>query len=195
MAKLHFKYGAMNSGKTTVLLQTAHNYEERCQKVIIVKPEIDTKGEEKIVSRLGSSRKVDILLKEKDSVLKEVKPYLKKLNAILIDEAEFLTGSQVEEFFQIAKLKNIPVIAFGLRTNFQSKSFEGSRRLLELADSLEELPTICWCGKKARFNARKVNGEFSKEGREVVIDGSDDQVVYEALCGKCYLEKVERKNS
>lgn len=189
MAKLHFRYSAMNAGKTTILLQTAYNYEERNQKVLIIKPSIDTKGGRKVVSRIGLSRDVDYLISPDDSILDKIGDCLNWVNCILVDEAQFLRESQVEELYYITKLYNIPVIAFGLRTDFRTNGFEGSIRLLELADALEEMPTICRCGKKARFNARKVNGEFTSDGDSVVIDGTQN-VEYESLCGSCYIEKV-----
>ncbi len=189
MAKLHFRYGAMNAGKTTIMLQTAYNYEERNQKVLIIKPSIDTKGNEKVVSRIGLSRDVDALISPDDSIFDRIGNYLDITNCILVDEAQFLSKSQVDELYYITKLYNIPVIAFGLRTDFKSNGFQGSIRLLELADALEEMPTICRCGKKARFNARKVNGEFTSVGDSVVIDGTQN-IEYESLCGSCYINKV-----
>lgn len=189
MAKLHFRYSAMNAGKTTIMLQTAYNYEERNQKILIIKPSVDTKGGNKVVSRIGLSRDVDYLISPEDSIIKKLEDCLNWVNCILVDEAQFLTKSQVDELYYITKLYNIPVIAFGLRTDFRTNGFEGSIRLLELADALEEMPTICRCGKKARFNARKVNGEFTSDGDSVVIDGTQN-VEYESLCGSCYIEKV-----
>ncbi len=189
MAKLHFRYGAMNAGKTTIMLQTAYNYEERNQKVLIIKPSIDTKGNEKVVSRIGLSRDVDALISPDDSIFDRIGNCLDITNCILVDEAQFLSKSQVDELYYITKLYNIPVIAFGLRTDFKSNGFQGSIRLLELSDALEEMPTICRCGKKARFNARKVNGEFTSIGDSVVIDGTQN-IEYESLCGSCYINKV-----
>lgn len=189
MAKLHFRYGAMNAGKTTIMLQTAYNYEERNQKVLLIKPSIDTKGNERILSRIGLDRKVDALISPEDTIFNKIGEYLDTTNCILVDEAQFLSKNQVDELYYITKMYNIPVIAFGLRTNFKSNGFEGSIRLLELADALEEMATICRCGKKARFNARKVNGEFTNVGDNVVIDGTQN-VEYESLCGSCYIEKV-----
>jgi len=189
LAKLHFRYGAMNSGKTTILIQTAYNYEERDQKAEVIKPLVDTKGGDTIVTRIGAFRKVDELIAKDDKIIDKLEKYLEIANCILVDEAQFLTRSQVDELFYIAKLYDIPVITYGLRTDFRTNAFEGSMRLLELADELEEMPTICRCGKKARFNARKVNGVFVTEGESVVIDDGT-RVEYESVCGKCYLEKV-----
>lgn len=187
MAKFYFRYGAMNCGKTTALLQVAHNYEEKGMKVIIVKPSIDTKGGKCIVSRLGIKRKVDIWLRPKDHVRNLID--LENTDCILIDEAQFLKPDQVQDFWLIAKLYDIPVICYGLRTTFQTKLFEGSVPIMELADELEELVTICKCGSRAKFQARKVNGVYVTEGSEVAIDG-ENSVTYEPLCGKCYIEDV-----
>ena len=181
MAKFHFRYGAMNAGKSTILLQTAYNYEEKGKKVVLIKPSVDTKGDEKIVSRIGLERKVDYLISDNDSIISKLGDNLSSLSCILVDEAQFLKRKQVDELFYISKIMDIPVIAFGLRTDFKSNGFEGSIRLLELADALEEMPTICRCGKKARFNARKVDGKFTFDGDSIVIDDTSD-VSYESLC-------------
>ena len=193
MSKLFFRYGAMNSGKTTALLQVAHNYEERGQKVIIVKSAVDTKGNEQVVSRLGVSRTADIVLNpEQDlrSLLHERYPDNSygshSIDCILIDEAQFLTPDQVDQALQIAVMDLIPVLAYGIRTDFQTLSFPGSKRLMEVAHALEEMKTICRCGRKAIFNARLQDGVVVREGSQVMIDGAEAQ--YEARCGRCYLE-------
>lgn len=190
MAKLHFKYGSMNVGKTTILIQTIFSYESQGMKVLLIKPSIDTKGNNKVVSRVGLERKVDYLIEKDDSIIKKVIATNQKLNCLLVDEAHFLQSKQIEELFLIAKNYDIPVITYGLRTDFKGKAFTGSSRLLELADTLEEIPTICKCGKKARFNGRKVNGEFVSSGESVLIDGSDAKVEYEPLCGDCFCKYV-----
>ena len=186
MSKLYFRYGAMNCGKTTQLLQVAHNYEEKNKKVIIIKASIDSKGKDKIVSRLGVARKVDMLLEKNEKI--NIENY-ENISCILVDEAQFLSENQVTELWKISKLKNIPVICYGLKTDFKTNSFEGSKRLFELSDELEELITICRCGKRAKFNGRIVDGKFTSSGDQVAIDG-ENHVEYESLCGKCYLEKV-----
>lgn len=191
MAKFHFRYGAMNAGKSTILLQTAYNYEEKGKKVILLKPSVDTKGDEKIVSRIGLERKVDYLIGDNDSIISKLGDNIISIDCILVDEAQFLKSNQVDELFYISKIMDIPVIAFGLRTDFKSNGFEGSIRLLELADALEEMPTICRCGKKARFNARKVDGKFTFDGDSIVID-DNSEVIYESLCGTCYIEEQEK---
>lgn len=187
MAKLYFRYGAMNCGKTIHLLQTAHNYEENNMKPFVIKPSVDTKGGVTIVTRIGLKRKVDLLLKPNANIRELID--LTDIDCILVDEAQFLQPYQVEDLWKIAKLVDIPVICYGLRTTFKSKFFIGSKPLMELADELEELVTICSCGAKAKFQGRKVNGEFVTDGDEVAIDGVN-HVTYEPLCGKCYLEKV-----
>lgn len=190
MSKLYFRYGAMNSGKSTNLLQVAHNYEERGMKVLIIKPMTDTKGGNTIVSRLGVTRTVDMLLDKKENVYERVEKWYNekgKLDCILVDEAQFFTAKQIDEFFEIAVRMDIPVICYGLRTDFQMNGFEGSTRLLLLAHSIEELKTICSCGKKALLNGRKINGKFVFEGEQIAID-NENNIKYESLCPKCYFK-------
>ena len=191
MSKLYFRYGAMNCGKSSMLMQVAFNYNEKGQKVVVIKSSIDTKADEYLSSRIGLKRKVDVLLNPKDSL----KPYYFEwkvdVACILVDEAQFLTKEQVEELWYVAKILDIPVICYGLRTDFQSNLFEGSSRLFELADVIEELVTICKCGKRAKFNARFVDGEFTLDGKSILIDGSKANVVYEPMCGTCYLKARE----
>lgn len=192
MAKLYFRYGAMGSGKSTVLMQVAHNYEQKGFKVFVIKPKIDTKGDSKLVSRIGITREVDWVIDNNESVYSKIKMITKGIECILVDEAQFLTENQVFEIWKVSKEYDIPVVCYGLKTNFKGKLFEGSKALLELADSFEELVTVCECGTKARFNARRVNGKYTYDGKEVVIDGAQN-IEYNALCGKCFLEKVLKK--
>ncbi|TFD17428.1 thymidine kinase [Cryobacterium sp. TMT1-21] len=195
MAKLYFRYGAMNSGKSTSMLQAAYNYEERGHKVLLTKPSVDTKGDRGILSRLGVTRGVDYLLTPETDAYASFQQYRTEVLAatgldvscLLVDEAQFLTESQVDDLLRIAILQNIPVLAYGIRTDFQTVAFPGSRRLLEVAHSLEELKTICRCGRKAVFNGRQIDGVFVFDGAQVAIDG--EQVTYESLCGSCYLEE------
>lgn len=191
MAKLNFKYATMNSGKTLDLIRTAYNYEENGYKVLILKPLIDTKGGDKITSRVGVEKIVDFFIGENDSVLGLLKDKLESVKCIFIDEAQFLNSKQVDELFYLAKLSDIDIICYGLRTNFQMNAFEGSRRLLELSDELEELKTICSCGNIARFVGRQIDDEYVLEGDEVIIDGTNN-VKYIPLCGDCYLTKVKK---
>ncbi|MGC4173957.1 thymidine kinase [Demequina sp.] len=190
MAKLYFRYGAMNSSKSALLLTAAYNYEERDQRPVLVKPGVDTKAGKAVSSRIGITREVDVLLGAEDSLverLKQVAP-LEDIDAVFVDEAQFLTPAQADEAFTLAVTTGIPVLCYGLRGDFMTVSFPGSRRLMEIAHSIEELKTICRCGSKAIFNARIVDGEFVSHGAQVAIDGQ--QASYESLCGRCYIEKV-----
>ena len=193
MAKLYFRFGAMNCGKTSSLLQVAHNYEENNKKVIIIKSKIDTKAENKISSRIGLTRKVDILLEKDEDIEKYFDEWNNNIDCILVDEAQFLNQKQIEQLWLVTKMYDIPVMCYGLKTDFKSHLFEGSKRILELADQIEELTTICSCGKKAKFNTRFVDGNFTLEGDEVVIDGSNSNIEYKPMCGKCYM-KLKYKN-
>ena len=185
----------MNSGKSTAMLQAAYNYEERDQNVLIAKPSVDTKGDTRIVSRLGVTRAVDFLVTP-ESMLRA--DFLERrdrsitdgagpISCLLIDEAQFLTPEQVDDALRIAILDDVPVLAYGIRTDFQTSAFPGSARLMEIAHSLEELKTICRCGRKAIFNSRKIDDVFVFDGAQVAIDG--EHVTYESLCGVCYLEE------
>lgn len=185
MSKLYYRYGAMGSGKTAALLQVKYNYEQKGMKALLIKPLIDTKGANTVVSRIGISAPVDILLDANETLMSRMIP--EKPDAIIVDEAQFLTPSQVDELYLMTKLYDISVLAYGLRADFQMKGFPGSTRLLEIADDIEELKTICSCGKKATQNLRKVNGIPVFEGEQVVIDNSDT-VEYEGVCGECYLQ-------
>lgn len=186
----------MNSGKSTALLQAAYNYEEREQLVLLAKPAVDTKGNSTIVSRLGVSREIDFLVTPNKNLrtlfgenrAKAISEKGKDIACLLIDESQFLTTEQVDQALQIAVLDRIPVLAYGIRTDFLTHGFPGSIRLLEIAHSLEELKTICRCGRKAMFNGRKVNGKFIFDGEQVAIDGVD--VTYESLCPVCYFDEL-----
>lgn len=193
MAKLYFRYGAMNSGKTALLLQAAHNYEEQGMKVLIAKPSADTKGDLNIVSRIGLERKIDFLIAPEDNIYTMVKERNENINCLLVDEAQFLQKIQVDELMQIVIKLNIPVICYGLRTDFQANGFTGSTRLLEIAHTIEEMKTICKCGRKAMYNGRMVNGKFTFDGEQIAIDGKD-KVTYEALCPHCYYDKLVTYN-
>lgn len=188
MAKLYFRYGAMNSGKTTALLQVAFNYKERGMRVLILKASIDTKGGDTIVSRLGVSCKVDYLVSPETDILELVRDHCRcqwQPACILCDESQFFTPEQAEQLFLVTVDLGIPVICYGLRADFMMRGFPGSTRLLELAHSIEEMKTICACGRKAMCNGRKVNGQFVFEGAQVAID-MVDHVEYESLCPQCW---------
>ena len=196
MANLVFKYSAMNGGKTINILQTAYSYEDNNFKVIIIKSIKDTKGNDKIISRNGMNRKVDILLKEDESLLTEdnyKKYYTAKV--ILVDEVELLNEGQVKELWMISHLINIPVICYGLKSNFKGELFsDGIAGLFAMADDIEEIgsSSLCLCGKKAVFNARKENGNYSDIGPNIVIDdGTKKEYEYIPLCGDCYLKYVK----
>ncbi len=191
MAKLYFRYGSMNSGKSTILMQVAHNYEERGMHVAVLKPGIDTKAESRIQSRIGLEREVDHLISKDEDLYNLFEQDENKPNAIIIDEAQFLEPKQVDQLMKIVVKLNIPVICYGLRTDFKTKGFPGSTRLLEIAHTLEEMKTICRCGSKAMYNLRMVNGEPIFEGEQVAIDGGDI-VSYEAVCPKCYYKLLEK---
>lgn len=191
----------MNSGKSTALLQAAYNYEERGQAVLLAKPAVDTKGDMAILSRLGVDRKVDFLVTPELNLRKEFQKRStlhrdktgKRVACLLLDESQFLKREQVDQALEIAVLDDVPVLAYGIRTDFLTNGFPGSLRLLEIAHSLEELKTICRCGKKAMFNARKINDSFIFDGDQVAIDG--EEVTYESLCASCYFrEKASASN-
>ena len=186
MAKLYFNYGAMSAGKTIEVITTAYKYNSRGMKALVVKPSVDTKGGNLVTSRIGMSKKVDILLKPEDSLFKYLKNH-NDITSLVIDEAQFLTEMQVLELVIITKDWNIPVICYGLKVDFQGKLFPGSDSLIRYADSLQELVAVCSCGKKARFNARKVNGEYVFDGEQILI-GADE--TYDPLCETCFLNKV-----
>ena len=195
MSKLYFRYGAMNCGKSTALMQVMHNYVERGMQAMIIKPYTDTKGGDQVVSRLGIAKKVDLLVKPDEDVRVAVEAWTRAhgdVQCILVDEVQFLKSNQIDQLFEIAVKGNIPVICYGLRTDFSMRGFEGSERLLLLAHSLEELKTICRCGRKAMLNGRKINGAFVFEGEQIAIDG-ENHVEYESLCAKCYFVFKEMK--
>lgn len=193
MSKLSFKYGAMNSGKSDILIKTAYNYTERGHDVIAMKPGIDTKGGEYITARAGGQRAVDILALPDMNIRAEINAFIAKqalqdLQCVLVDEAQFLSAEQVDQLFEVAKFDDTSVIAYGLRTDFQTSLFPGSKRLLELADNLEKLPTMCRCDRQAEFNCRKIGDTYVFDGEQVAIDG-EQAVTYDSLCGTCYLEE------
>lgn len=186
MAKLYFRYGAMNSGKSTNLIQTAHNYHERGMAVFTIKAAIDTKGDNQIVSRIGAHVHVDALVSKTDDLFELIfyKNRKKDIHCLLVDEVQFLEPEQIDQLLKIATVLNIPVICYGLRTDFQTKGFPGSTRLLQLAHSIEELKTICRCSKKAIFNMRFVNDKPVWSGDSVVID-DNSIITYESMCATC----------
>lgn len=201
MAKLYFRYGAMNCGKSTALIQVNYNYRERNMNTVIIKPAADTKGTDRVISRLNVERKVDILSTSKDNLYVMIENWQREkglVHCVLVDEAQFLTHSQVDQLFEVAVIQDISVICYGLRTDFLLNGFEGSERLLLMAHSIEELKTICKCGQKAIANGRKIGGRFVFEGAQVAIEG-EANIEYESLCARCYFkykkEYEDRKRS
>ena len=186
MAKLYFNYGAMSAGKTIDVITTAYKYNSRGMKALLIKPSIDTKGNNKVTSRIGIEKEVDILLKPEESLIDYIKRY-DNITCLVIDEAQFLTEKQVFELVIITKILDIPAVCFGLKVDFKGNLFPGSEALIRYADSLKEMVAICDCGKKARFNARKINGEYVYDGGQVYI-GEDES--YDPMCESCFLEKV-----
>lgn len=196
MSKLYFWYGAMNCGKTTHLLQVIHNYESQNMNTILFKSKQDSKGDDYVVSRLGIKKKVDFLVGTDTNIIDMVNVFLAKkgtIDCIMVDEVQFLKAHHIDQLLEIAVECNIPVMCYGLRTDFRMDGFEGSSRLLELAHSIAEIKNICSCGKKATLNGRKVNGKFVFDGDQVVIDDQAD-IEYEALCPGCFftLKKTSR---
>ena len=187
MAKLYFRYSAMNAGKTTQLIQVKHNYEERGQNVLVLKSAIDNRdGVEKVKSRIGIECSAT-LLNSDTNILTLVKENLKKnkLDCILIDEAQFLSKTQVMQICSVVDELNIPCMAYGLRSDFKGNLFPGSEALISLSDSIEELKTICWCGKKAIMNTRLLDGKAVFEGEQIQIGGNES---YISLCRKHWRE-------
>lgn len=191
MAKLYFKYGVVNSSKSANALMTVHNYEEQGLKVYILKSNKDTRDYGVLKSRaIGESRKVDVILEPESDVIKVVTyaHKVRNIDVVIVDECQFLTVNQVEGFRNIVDTLNIPVICYGLKTDFRTNLFDSSKRLLELADSVQEIKTVCSCGSKAIFNAK-----LSKDGK-VILGGSQIEIggneIYTPLCSKCYHNRL-----
>ncbi|MBQ8313286.1 MAG: thymidine kinase [Clostridia bacterium] len=175
MAKLYFRYGAMGSSKTANAIMVQYNYQERGQKVLMVKPQLDNRdGARTVLSRCG--------LKTECVFMEEVPGMsLQGYDCVIVDEAQFLTKEQVAHLVKIVDEMNIPVICYGLRADFQGNFFEGSQWLMAWADTIEEVKTICWCGRKATCNARVMNGKVIKEGDQILLGGNSQ---YVSLCRK-----------
>ncbi len=185
MAKLYFKYGAMGSSKTAQALITKYNYEENGLKVWLLKPSADTRdGQDILRSRIGLEAKVEVVTPDTNIYYRFRESRKGNCDVIIVDECQFLTGDQVDELRGIVNDYDIPVMCFGLRTDFQTKLFPGSWRLMEVADTIQEIKTICDCGNKATVNARiDGNGYIVTEGAQVVLGGNDS---YLAMCHRCY---------
>ncbi len=186
LAKLYYRYGTMNSGKSMDILKIANNYEEQGKSVLIFTSVVDTRhGIGKVTSRVGFQREALLLNGRMREIVEEAKP-----DCVVVDEAQFATPEQIDMMADIVDQLNIPVIAYGLMTDFQGKLFEGSKRLLETADRIEEVKTVCWyCNSKARFNTRFQGERAVFTGEQVDIGGNDK---YRPLCRKCYRKEKEK---
>ena len=184
MAKLYFKYGAMGSSKTAQALITKYNYEENDMKVWLIKPSADTRdGFDTIRSRIGLQAQCEVITPQIDICQRFLQTQAQRCNVVIVDECQFLTEEQIQQLRRIVDECQVPVLCFGLRTDFQTKLFPGSRRLMELADCIEEIKTMCDCGCKATVNARINDGYIVTEGAQVVLGGND---CYIAMCHRCY---------
>ena len=184
--KLHFRYGAMNAGKSTQLLQVRHNYHERQQRTLLLKPHLDDRdGEDLVAPRIGIAPvRVDALVRPDTQVRELVERDRQahgRLDCVLVDEAQFLRPEQVMQLCEVTDFLGVPVMCYGLRADFRGELFPGSAALLALADSIEELRTICWCGRKATMNARVLDGHVLRKGPQVLIGGNES---YTSLCRK-----------
>ncbi len=189
MAKLYFKYGAMGSSKTAQALITKYNYEENDLKVWLIKPSADTRdGAQILRSRIGLEATVEVMPPEVDIYARFLGTKARRSDVIIVDECQFMTEKQIDQLRTIVDEYNIPVMCFGLRTDFQTRLFPGSRRLMEVADTIQEIKTICDCGAKATVNARIDGaGHIVTEGAQVVLGGNDS---YIAMCHKCYVRGI-----
>jgi len=188
MAKLYFKYGAMGSSKTAQALITKYNYEENDMKVWLLKPSADTRdGADILRSRIGLEAQVDIATPQSDIYKMFRENHFGHCDAVIVDECQFLYPYHVEQLRQIVNDFDVPVMCFGLRTDFLTRLFPGSLRLMELADCIEEIKTMCDCGAKATVNARICNGHIVTEGAQVVLGGNDS---YIAMCHRCYVNGI-----
>jgi len=186
LAKVYFRYAAMNAGKSTQLLQVRHNYHERHQRTLLLKPHLDNReGEDVIAPRIGAiTAKVDALVYSDTNLWTLVDQDTQakgRLDCVLVDESQFLSPEQVMHLCEVADFFDIPVMCYGLRADFRAQLFPGSAALMALADDIEELKTICWCGRKATINARLLDGHVLREGPQVLIGGNE---TYTALCRK-----------
>ena len=189
MAKLYFKYGAMGSSKTAQALITKYNYEENDLQVWLIKPSADVRdGQQILRSRIGLEAEVEVIPPSMDVWERFRDTRLGRCDVIIVDECQFLTEQQIDQLRAIVNENNIPVMCFGLRTDFQTRLFPGSRRLMEIADTIQEIKTICDCGAKATVNARiDGQGHIITQGEQVVLGGNDS---YIAMCHKCYIRGI-----
>ena len=189
MAKLYFKYGAMGSSKTATALITKYNYEERGMKVWLIKPSADRRdGTFTLKSRIGLTAEAEAIAPDKD--LCALYAARERPDVIIVDECQFMTAPQIDQLRWLVDREDLPVLCFGLRTDFRTQLFPGSRRLFELADSITEIKTICDCGRKATTNARiSPDGYVLTEGDQVYLGGNDS---YIAMCHKCYQDYISQ---
>ena len=194
MAKLYFKYGAMGSSKTAQALITKYNYEENDLSVWLIKPSADVRDGVAILrSRIGLEAEVEVVAPGVDLHMLFVEKKKGNCDVIIADECQFLTPSQIDQLRSIVNDFNVPVMCFGLRTDFQTKLFPGSLRLMEVADTIQEIKTICDCGAKATVNARiDCNGHIVTEGAQVMLGGND---AYIAMCHKCYVRGIRERRT
>ena len=194
MAKLYFKYGAMGSSKTAQALITKYNYEENDLNVWLIKPSADTRdGEQILRSRIGLEATVEVIPPEQDvyQIFQDTRQG--KCDVIIVDECQFMTSRQIDQLRGIVNDFNVPVLCFGLRTDFQTRLFPGSHRLMEVADTIQEIKTMCDCGAKATVNARiDGQGHIVTEGAQVVLGGNDS---YIAMCHKCYIRGIRDRRT
>ncbi|NLB24386.1 MAG: thymidine kinase [Clostridiales bacterium] len=185
MAQLYYRYSTMNAGKSIELIKVAHNYEERGKKVLALMPGVDNRyGVGLITSRIGIQREATVVNDDTDILalfLKENKEG--KIHCVLVDECQFLRKHHVQELVEIVDSLDVPVLAYGLKNDFRNELFEGSYYMLVYADKIEEIKTICWCGRNATMVARVVDGKFVKQGVQIVVGGSE---MYVSLCRKHY---------
>jgi len=188
MAQLYFRYGAMGCGKTMQLLQVAFNYEERGQTVCVIKPRTDTKNGTKLLTRIGPERETQFTFTKRDNIYKKIAKDYANVDCVLVDEAQFLTPAQADQLMDVVVKLHIPVMCYGLRLNFRQKDggFEGATRLLQIAHKIEEIKTICECGRKATVNCRFLDDKLVTDGPDILIDDGKTKIEYRALCQNCY---------
>lgn len=203
MSKLYFKFGAMASSKTANALMTKFNYEEKGNRVWLIKPDLDNRDDYTdeqgkrvtvVKSRIGLSAVADVIRQDEDLLTRfKTMQNTAPVNVIICDECQFLTGAQVDQMKQIAEYCDTPVLCFGLRSDFQTKLFDGSKRLFEIADSITEIKSVCRCGKKAIVNARlNEQGRVIVEGAQIFIGGNDR---YEGMCWGCWQDRIAKEKS
>ena len=190
MAKLYFKYGAMGSSKTAQALITKYNYEENDMNVWLIKPSADTRdGAQILRSRIGLQAEVEVMVPGQNIYDAYAAAHNGNCHAVIVDECQFMTEEQIDQLRAIVDDFNVPVMCFGLRTDFQTKLFPGSRRLMEVADTIQEIKTICDCSAKATVNARiDADGYSVTEGAQVVLGGNDS---YSAMCHRCWIKGIK----